>query len=323
MRRPPSWRGPAPRSRKCRSRRPATACCSCMPTSWPTRPRNRWPTNAWSTPRSSAPRSSPCSKPRAHHGRGTSTQPGARRGCARVDLWFDRYDVLLTPSASGEAPFADLGTGDPQFSRGWTLFGLPCLNPPFATGARAAGGLAGGRPASRGPSHAGHLRLDARTAAGRAGAGHRRIGHLAARLSSRRDARAPARGFASWNSPSERGPAARTARLLPGGRLSSSWSGPTIKSPQQPVWLLRAASSPRARRWCARRAVGGAWRAAADVSCLGADHAASAVSCSVASAPALMWRLTALSTAWNEAVTMSRSMPTPKPVPESPTRSST
>ena len=53
---------------------------------------------------------------------------------ARVDLWFDRYDVLLTPSASGEAPFADLGTGDPQFSRGWTLFGLPCLNLPFATG---------------------------------------------------------------------------------------------------------------------------------------------------------------------------------------------
>ncbi|MNV34705.1 Glutamyl-tRNA(Gln) amidotransferase subunit A [compost metagenome] len=53
---------------------------------------------------------------------------------ARVDAWFEQYDVLLAPSASGEAPFADLGTGDPQFSRAWTLFGLPCLNLPFATG---------------------------------------------------------------------------------------------------------------------------------------------------------------------------------------------
>lgn len=53
---------------------------------------------------------------------------------ARVDGWFDKYDVLLAPAASGEAPFADLGTGDPQFSRAWTLFGLPCLNLPFATG---------------------------------------------------------------------------------------------------------------------------------------------------------------------------------------------
>lgn len=53
---------------------------------------------------------------------------------ARVDSWLDTYDVLIAPSAAGEAPFADLGTGDPQFSRAWTLFGLPCLNLPFATG---------------------------------------------------------------------------------------------------------------------------------------------------------------------------------------------
>ena len=116
-------------------------------------------------------------------------------------------------------------------------------------------------------------------------------------------------------------PRALRALLLPKGRFS--WGGPAMKSPQQPVWLLRAASPSRP---ALVRAAGGRrrmWRAAADVSCLGADHAASAVSCSVASAPALMWRLTALSTAWNEAVTMSRSIPTPKPVPESPTRSST
>ena len=115
-------------------------------------------------------------------------------------------------------------------------------------------------------------------------------------------------------------PRALRALLLPKGRFF--WGGPAMKArnslfgccgllPPRPA-LVRAAGGRRRM-----------WRAAADVSCLGADHAASAVSCSVASAPALMWRLTALSTAWNEAVTMSRSIPTPKPVPESPTRSST
>jgi Asp-tRNA(Asn)/Glu-tRNA(Gln) amidotransferase A subunit family amidase len=52
----------------------------------------------------------------------------------RVSGWFERFDVLLTPSAPGEAPFADLGTGDPLFGRVWTLFGLPCIHLPFATG---------------------------------------------------------------------------------------------------------------------------------------------------------------------------------------------
>ena len=60
-----------------------------------------------------------------------------------------------TPSASGEAPFADLGTGDPQFSRGWTLFGLPCLNLPFATGPQ---GLPVGLQVV-GPRHADHRTL--------------------------------------------------------------------------------------------------------------------------------------------------------------------
>ncbi|OZI21207.1 amidase [Bordetella genomosp. 9] len=52
----------------------------------------------------------------------------------RVSGWFDRFDVLLTPSAPGEAPFADQGTGDPLFGRVWTMFGLPCVHLPFATG---------------------------------------------------------------------------------------------------------------------------------------------------------------------------------------------
>lgn len=52
----------------------------------------------------------------------------------RVDAWFDDVDVVIAPSASGEAPFVDQGTGDPQFSRAWTLFGLPCVHLPFTTG---------------------------------------------------------------------------------------------------------------------------------------------------------------------------------------------
>lgn len=58
----------------------------------------------------------------------------ARDTYARVHAWFERFDVLLTPSAPGEAPFADQGTGDPLFGRVWTMFGLPCIHLPFATG---------------------------------------------------------------------------------------------------------------------------------------------------------------------------------------------
>lgn len=52
----------------------------------------------------------------------------------RVDALFDRFDVLLAPSATGEAPQGIDATGDPLFCRGWTLLGLPCIHLPFATG---------------------------------------------------------------------------------------------------------------------------------------------------------------------------------------------
>ncbi len=52
----------------------------------------------------------------------------------RTEHWFSEYDVLLTPSVPGEAPLADLGTGDPIFGRVWTLFGVPCVHLPFAQG---------------------------------------------------------------------------------------------------------------------------------------------------------------------------------------------
>ncbi|MCW2241547.1 amidase [Azospirillum canadense] len=43
-------------------------------------------------------------------------------------------DVLLTPSAPGEAPEGLEATGDPVFNRVWTLLGVPCLNVPALTG---------------------------------------------------------------------------------------------------------------------------------------------------------------------------------------------
>ncbi|MBT3333470.1 MAG: amidase [Rhodospirillaceae bacterium] len=43
---------------------------------------------------------------------------------------FDQVDVLLCPSAPGEAPKGLDGTGDPIFNRLWTLLGNPCVNLP-------------------------------------------------------------------------------------------------------------------------------------------------------------------------------------------------
>jgi Asp-tRNA(Asn)/Glu-tRNA(Gln) amidotransferase A subunit family amidase len=45
-------------------------------------------------------------------------------------------DALLAPAAPGEAPSGLAATGDPIFSRVWTLLGLPCVNIPALTGAR-------------------------------------------------------------------------------------------------------------------------------------------------------------------------------------------
>lgn len=43
-------------------------------------------------------------------------------------------DVLLSPGAPGEAPRLEEGTGDPVFSRGWTLLGLPAVGLPCGLG---------------------------------------------------------------------------------------------------------------------------------------------------------------------------------------------
>jgi Asp-tRNA(Asn)/Glu-tRNA(Gln) amidotransferase A subunit family amidase len=73
---------------------------------------------------------------------GSSTPPAryqaalalAEAGRRSVAHAFLGVDVLLTPSATGEAPVGLESTGDPAFNRIPTLLGLPCLNVPGAVG---------------------------------------------------------------------------------------------------------------------------------------------------------------------------------------------
>jgi Asp-tRNA(Asn)/Glu-tRNA(Gln) amidotransferase A subunit family amidase len=55
----------------------------------------------------------------------------ARAGFGDV---LDGLDVLLTPSAPGEAPVGLGATGDPVFNRLWTALGVPCISVPGLTG---------------------------------------------------------------------------------------------------------------------------------------------------------------------------------------------
>jgi len=49
-------------------------------------------------------------------------------------LFQNKVDILIAPSATGEAPNAKDGTGNPVFCRGWTLLGLPCINLNISSG---------------------------------------------------------------------------------------------------------------------------------------------------------------------------------------------
>jgi len=49
------------------------------------------------------------------------------------ELFYD-HDVLMAPSAVGEAGWAYEGTGDPVYGRSWTLLGLPCVHLPMGFG---------------------------------------------------------------------------------------------------------------------------------------------------------------------------------------------
>lgn len=56
---------------------------------------------------------------------------------AKADVYYlftNDIDILIAPSAIGEAPLLKEGTGDPIFCRGWTLLGLPCINLNIGTG---------------------------------------------------------------------------------------------------------------------------------------------------------------------------------------------
>ncbi|MCY3878868.1 MAG: amidase [Rhodobacteraceae bacterium] len=66
----------------------------------------------------------------------------ALEGKAAAERYFEKffydYDAILAPSALGEAPPFESGTGDPCCCTAWTLCGLPTLSLPILTG---AGGL--------------------------------------------------------------------------------------------------------------------------------------------------------------------------------------
>ena len=51
-----------------------------------------------------------------------------------LETLFTDIDVILAPAAPGEAPKGLTATGDPLFSRAWTLLQVPCLSIPFGTG---------------------------------------------------------------------------------------------------------------------------------------------------------------------------------------------
>jgi Asp-tRNA(Asn)/Glu-tRNA(Gln) amidotransferase A subunit family amidase len=60
----------------------------------------------------------------------------AERVRARLDDLFGEVDVLLAPSAIGEAPEGLASTGDARFNAIWTLAWTPCVTLPAGTGSR-------------------------------------------------------------------------------------------------------------------------------------------------------------------------------------------
>ena len=50
------------------------------------------------------------------------------------DTQFLEFDVILAPAAAGEAPKGLQATGDPLYSRAWTLLHAPSMSVPFGHG---------------------------------------------------------------------------------------------------------------------------------------------------------------------------------------------
>ncbi len=53
---------------------------------------------------------------------------------AGLDQVFERYDAVITPAATGEAPVGLESTGSPVFCTLWTFFGVPAITLPRLTG---------------------------------------------------------------------------------------------------------------------------------------------------------------------------------------------
>ncbi|HKU86914.1 MAG TPA: amidase [Casimicrobiaceae bacterium] len=60
----------------------------------------------------------------------------ARQCRAMLPQVLEGVDVLIAPSAQGEAPAGIEATGDPIFNRIWTLLRVPCVHLPIARGPR-------------------------------------------------------------------------------------------------------------------------------------------------------------------------------------------
>jgi Asp-tRNA(Asn)/Glu-tRNA(Gln) amidotransferase A subunit family amidase len=54
---------------------------------------------------------------------------------AALDPLFERYDALVTPATTGQAPRGLGATGSPTFCTIWTLLGMPAVTLPLLTGA--------------------------------------------------------------------------------------------------------------------------------------------------------------------------------------------
>jgi len=72
------------------------------------------------------------------HGFDPSRYPKALavgRACvAKIESLFEGVDVIVAPSAPGEAPASLATTGDPLFNRPWQLLGCPVIGMPFGRG---------------------------------------------------------------------------------------------------------------------------------------------------------------------------------------------
>lgn len=63
-----------------------------------------------------------------------AAQALAATGREALATVFESVDMLLAPSAEGEAPAGLGATGDPIFNRMWSLLGNPCVHVPITTG---------------------------------------------------------------------------------------------------------------------------------------------------------------------------------------------